>query len=84
MLNLRSQPNARSRIITKLGAIYTGDFAYIDVASYVGEWRNPKGTRWVAVEYNGTIGWLHGKYVRLVTDKEILLFAEKIKKLLSQ
>ncbi len=83
LLNLRSQPNAQSRIITKLGAVYTGDSAYIDVASYIGEWTNPKGTCWVAVEYNGTIGWLHSKYVRLVTDKEILLFAEKIKKLLS-
>ena len=92
-LKLRSQPNHHSRIITELYGGEVQEIGYIAycACSYLGEWKNPKGDIWVAVEFQDSflsendreIGWLEKNNVRLVTNgniNEISNVIDEIKK----
>ena len=81
-LKLRSQPNNTSRIIAELFGGEVQEIGYIAycACSYLGEWTNSNGRKWVAVEYTDaflnekhkSIGWLERDYVRFVTNDNIL------------
>lgn len=70
-IRMRSQPNKQARIITTLNKEYT------DYLTYLGEWKNPRGERWILVSngldrnITGELGWIYGEYVRLVPNNTI-------------
>lgn len=70
-IRLRSQPNTQAKIITTLNTETT------DYLTYLGEWKNPKGERWVLAinslnnHNSGELGWIYGKYVILVPNTKI-------------
>lgn len=76
-VNLRSQPNANARILCVIsGSIEMDGGPAGDICSYMGEWTNPQGDRWVAVNFNDyekgdLIGWLNGKYTQFITDAQV-------------
>ena len=63
---LRSQPNTKARIVTKLNTTIT---TYV---SYLGEWRHPNtGDKWFCVKTpSGDVGWIFGRYIELVSNSK--------------
>ena len=78
-VRMRSQPNAKARIIATFNTKTT------DYLAYLGEWKNLKGERWVLVKENlsrkasGRLGWIYGKYVRLVPNTWLQKFISDAK-----
>lgn len=85
-VNLRSQPNTKANIIT---VVQSGGYAdgYItpELSDYLGEWTSPEGDTWVLVKYRTfplakdsekKLGWLSKKYVRFLTDNQVMKVAE--------
>ena len=78
-IRLRSQPNTQARIVATLNTETT------DYLIYLGEWKNPKGERWVLTQNslnhnnNGNLGWIYGKYVRLIPNTKIQNIISKLK-----
>ena len=70
-IRLRSQPNTQARIVATLNTETT------DYLTYLGEWKNLKGERWFLTQNslnhnnNDDLGWIYGKYVRLVPNTKI-------------
>ena len=81
-VNLRSQPNSNAiKLYVIAGPLEEAEgLLLFDVCSYMGEWTNPQGERWVAVKYHhdekgDLIGWLSGKYTIFITDAQVMEIA---------
>ena len=77
-IRLRSEPNTNARIITTLNTDTT------NYLTYLGEWKNSQGERWVLVVNNLSgasqkLGWIFGKYTVLVSNSTIQKLINQIK-----
>lgn len=78
-VNMRSQPNTQARIVARLDKNKPSDFP-----SYVGEWTDPKGDRWILAEYfddttnDIETAWIFGKYTGIITGEELAFVLDGI------
>lgn len=72
---MRSQPNTKARIISKLNTNFT------EYLTYLGEWKHPDtGERWVCVRSSSSeVGWVYGKYVQFVSNAQFQSIVSQIK-----
>ena len=78
-ISLRSQPNSDARVIMTLNTKST------DYLKYLGEWKSPKGEKWILAMNlftAGELGWISDKHATLVPNVRIQELIEQIKSFL--